>query len=460
MPSQRRSGPCGEENSASVWAVGTGKSPGFGYVRGSCGYFGRVSNLAFIGALAEKGYTQSGVAEAVNEVLRARGHEGTVGDRTVRTWVTGSTRWPHRRQREALEAVFGCTVEELGFEAPVRRHPTSARESTVKRRTFVSTVTGTAAVPVAALCAGAPPSVGTSDVIRLRNGLDSLAELDDTKGGHESLERAALAGAAEALELQKRSATQRTRRRLFSVAADYTGSAAWSALDSRQSERASNLLHQALYLTGMAQDAVAELCVWNLCSILARQQGDYAKAVDAALAAQSTLSAKRDPFLMSLAHARTAIGHSHTGGRHEALRSMGYAQEALDKAGDRPRPSWVAFYGRGELAALDSCVRAELGDFAEAEAASHHALVAIPSNFRRNRAMATMRLALAQLHQGDIDQACATTSEVFELLRGVPFPGRLRSLLGDFHRGLADLAPGSYIAQEWRDRYRSEWSRA
>ncbi|MFF2573534.1 hypothetical protein ACIRQF_07350 [Streptomyces sp. NPDC101191] len=44
-------------------------------------------------------------------------------------------------------------------------------------------------------------------------------------------------------------------------------------------------------------------------------------------------------------------------------------------------------------------------------------------------------------------------------MRGAPLPGRMRSLLGDFHRDLITLAPGSPTALDWADRYRAEWSR-
>ena len=72
--------------------------------------------------------------------------------------------------------------------------------------------------------------------------------------------------------------------------------------------------------------------------------------------------------------------------------------------------------------------------------------------------MTMVRLALAQLHQGDADQACDTTGDVFELMAGDPFPGRLRTMLGDFHRDLLTLAPSATMAKEWGDRYRTEWS--
>ncbi|MCW5253497.1 hypothetical protein [Streptomyces sp. SHP 1-2] len=327
------------------------------------------------------------------------------------------------------------------------------------RRNFLTAATGTAAaVPLAA---ARPHAVGTTDVIRLRNGLAALTALDASRGGHEALERAALAGATEALGLQKYAASQRIRQRLFSVAANYTASAAWSAVDARQSDRAQGHLNRALYLAGMAKDPVIELRVWNSHAMLALHRGEFSQAVDAGRAAQATAVTRRDPLFASLALARTAVGHSSVGDRRGALRSLGHAEDALAKAGaDDPRPSWVAFYGPSELMAITAIVRDEIGDSAGAEAASHRALAAIPKQFRRNRALATIQFALTQLHQHDAEQACATADEVFTLMAGDPLPGRMRSYLGDFLRDLITLAPDSTTAREWEDRYRSEWSQA
>ncbi|MFJ2262834.1 twin-arginine translocation signal domain-containing protein [Streptomyces sp. NPDC087844] len=416
-------------------------------------------NEALNSAMRERGLTQVELADAVNVRLDASGNVGTVSDRTVRNWLTGKSRWPHFRQRLALEAVFGCTARALGFSPPGRRRPSSSEpESPVDRRNFLTAATATAAAVTPFV--GAPPRVGTSDVIRLRSGLDALVVLDHSRGGHDGLERAALAGAAEALEKQKLGATQRIRQRLFSVAADYTATAAWSAIDARRMDRASQLLGRALYLAGMAKDPVAEMRVWNSYAMLAHHRGEYAEAVDAAYAAQGTAVARRQPLYSSLAHARTAVGHSNLGDAQAAIRSLGYAQEALGKVEmGEPAPSWIAFYGPAELLAMTAIVRHRIGDPAESEAASHSALSTIPKEFKRNRALATARLALAQLHQRDVDQACATASAVFNQMSGHPIPGRMRSLLGDYYRDLISLAPGATIAREWGDRYRSEWSR-
>ncbi|GGO45802.1 hypothetical protein GCM10012287_14580 [Streptomyces daqingensis] len=275
------------------------------------------------------------------------------------------------------------------------------------------------------------------------------------------MERAALAGAADALEKQKQAASQRIRQRLFAVAAEYTSTAAWSAVDAHQSERARGHLNRALYLAGMAKDSTAEMRVWNAHAMLARQQLRHTEAVDSGQAAQATAITRRDPLFASLAQARTAVGHANCGDRQAALRSLGHAQEALAKVKlDEPRPSWIAFYGPAELLAITAIVRGRIGDAAEAEAASHRALSAIPERFRRNRALATAQLALAQLHQHDIEQACASADTAFSLMDGDPIPGRMRSRLGDFYRDLLTLGPDASAAREWGDRYRTEWSRA
>ncbi|MFF4717588.1 hypothetical protein ACFY2V_40285 [Streptomyces eurythermus] len=414
--------------------------------------------------MVEHAFTQGVLADRVNEELKAAGHKGTVGDRTVRNWVTGKTRWPHQRQRDALTAVFGCTPACLGFYPPGTPAPPHEDLSAMLRRRFctaaTSAVAATALPSAGTRPSTRPTSVGTSDVLRLRDGLDRLTALDQRHGGHAALERAALAGAAEAVGLQDRSASQTIRQRLFGVAADYTTTAAWSCIDARQLDRARSHVNEALRLAGLSQDAVSLMRVWNSTAILAHQLGHYAEGVAAAQAAQSCAITRRDPLFGSLAHARAAVGHAHRGDRQAAIRSIGYAEEALARAEARPRPSWIAFYGPAELHALTGVVRSRLGQSAEAEAASHRALSALPAAYRRNRAMTIVDLAIAQLHQGDADHACTTTEEAFTLMSGSPLPGRLRVLLGDFYRDLLTLAPSTTVAREWADRYRSEWSPA
>lgn len=408
-------------------------------------------NVRLKSAVEEAGFTQAELVEKLNEQLRTAGHRGTVSDRTVRYWLTGKSRWPHPRQRAALEAVFGRPTVELGFVPP---------EGPLLRRTFLASTTATAAGSTLPTTPSTTGRVGTSDVARLRASLDGLMALDDARGGHAALERTALGGAAECLGSQSRASSQRVRQRLLGLAADFTATAAWSNIDARHLGRAQGQLKEALYLARMADDPTAEMRVWNSVAMLAHQRKEHSQAVDAAHAAQATAITRRDPLFASLAHARTAVGHANKGDRQPALRSLGFAEDLLGKANpSTPRPSWIAFYGPAELYALSAIVQDRLGDAAEAEAASHKALAVLPGQFRRNRALATARLGLAQLHQGDTEQACDTASTVFDLMAGGQLPGRMRSLMSDFYRDLQEQALTCPVARAWGDRYRDQWSR-
>ncbi|MGW4779912.1 XRE family transcriptional regulator [Streptomyces filamentosus] len=424
----------------------------------------RTRNEAFVGWMEREGWSAPALAKELDAVVRRltqrAGPGRELSEITVHKWRSGETSWPQEKYRIALEQVSGLPVGVLGFAAPDRRKNRGPVEDPVRRRSFAVLAAGAAGAAVLGPPASAVAGVGGGDVLRLRQQLDTLMVLDDSRGGHDALERAALAGAREAVALQEKPATQRTRQRLFSLAADYTATAAWSCVDARASARAQPLHERALQLAGLAQDPVATLRVWNSVAILAHQRGAYAEALAAGQAARNTGAARRDPLFASLAHARTAIAHAHLGDHRPALRALESAQKTLVQADPgRPRPSWVAFYGQAELHAITSIVHDRLGHSPAAEAASHHALAALPEEFARNRAFATARLALAQLHQGDVDQAAAATAGVFPLLGGAALPGRLRTLLGDFYRGLIATAPDAAVTRQWADRYRTEWSR-
>ncbi|WP_405587091.1 XRE family transcriptional regulator [Streptomyces sp. NBC_01092] len=299
-----------------------------------------------------------------------------------------------------------------------------------------------------------------SDVARVAAGLNALVAADQHQGGHADLEKAALKGRDSALELQQRCASERVRRALYTLAAEYTDAAAWSCTDARNLEQAQRYLNESATYAGLSQDGPTEMSVWVSLAILAAQRHNWHEALAAAQAAQASTAARRDPFFDSLGRVRSALAYSALGESRNALRSLGSAQEAFAKASERERPHWTAFYGQAELDHLGAIVNNRSGRHTHAEAMAHRALAKIPPGFRRNRALATAQLALAQLHQGDAEEAIATATDVFTIMDGDPLPGRMRTLIGDFHRDLFTLAPSITYARDWSDRLRAEWSRA
>ncbi|MEU5434723.1 helix-turn-helix transcriptional regulator [Streptomyces sp. NPDC020719] len=416
-----------------------------------------AANAILKSRMDELGLTQDELAGRMNAALaEITGRPGDVSARTIRNLLNGTSRRPIGRTCVALERVFGCPVEDLGFSTPrPTQHP---QEDPVRRRTFITSATGTAAAAVPLVAQRR--AVGMSDVARASAGMNALVAADDRLGGHAKLEKEAIRGRSSVLELQQRNAGERVRRALYALAAEYTTVAAWSCIDARNLDQAQQYLNESTTYAGLSQDGPTEMRVWVNLSMLAYQRRNWPEALAAAQAAQASSAARKDPFFDSLGRVRVALAYATLGDGRGALRALGSAQDSFTKAPELERPRWTAFYGRAELDHLAAVVHNNTERFAHAEAMAHRALARIPPAFRRNRALATAQLALAQLHQGDAEQATATAVEVFTIMDGTPLPGRMRTLIGDFHRDLFVLAPSTAYAREWADRMRVEWSRA
>ncbi|KRV49624.1 hypothetical protein AQ490_20125 [Wenjunlia vitaminophila] len=245
----------------------------------------------------------------------------------------------------------------------------------------------------------------------------------------------------EAVELQQRgSASPRVRRHLYATAARLASSAMWAAVDGRH-------LDQAVTLSGLSGDAATNFWVWSQASSLYKHVGQHGDALAAAEASRATRVVRQDPFYASLAHARLAVRHAGTGELTAARRSLGRAQDALDRSDPtEPRPSWMGFWGQGDLHlhAVITCF--DLGQWADAESHAHRALALLPRDTARDRALLHAYLALAQLHQGELEPAVSTALVVpTDIARRV---GRLVDGFGDRLRA---LAPGSAQARAWTE---------
>ncbi|MEU9111841.1 hypothetical protein AB0D04_08635 [Streptomyces sp. NPDC048483] len=400
----------------------------------------------------ELGYTQEELAKAVNGKLIEAGERDGVGDRTVRTWLTGKTAWPHRAKREALQAVFGCTAEELGFTPPPEPPAPPPEEPHVHRRRFVTAVGGTAAaaVPLIAAC----PTVGTSDVQRLRAGLACLWLMDDQEGGGSELERRALELCKYTENLQQAgSATSRIRSRLYALAASFTAAAMWAAVDTRSLDRAQRHLEKATHLAVLSGDGQVQHQAWRSAAMLAEQRGRPSDAVAAMEAAMATSTHRRDPLYASLTHANLAMALAVKGERHRARRALDRAADAFERADpQRPRSASVAFFTQGELDGLTAATLLRLGNAEQAEAHTYRCLGALRPDQHRNRAFYTAQVALCQVDQGDLEMACATAATV------APPPdspgGRIGHMLSSFTKTISEKAPDAAATRAWRDRMR------
>ncbi|MFE0689606.1 XRE family transcriptional regulator [Streptomyces xiamenensis] len=400
--------------------------------------------------MAESGLTQAELANAVNTELWSSGYGGTVSDRTVRNWLTGKTRWPHRRQRDALEAVFDCPITDLGFKQ--RGNPQELLEDRMLRRRFISASAGVAltTAPVPASVQAAATRVGMGDVARLLAKFTVLVANDHRYGGKLTIENQASALAGEALSLQARGgASQRVRNALYSCAASFTSSAMWAAIDGRRFAAAQRHFDRASSLAAMSGDSTIQFRIWSHAGSLYRHLERPVDALAANDVARSLPIARRDQVFASLGHARHAAIHGLTGDARAVRQTLGHAQEALERADQADqRPVWInAFYDQAELASLAVAAYLSLGYYAEAEAHAHRSLSLLRPGLHRTKAIITARLAHTQLGQGDLEPAVATAMSLTS--SPVDQHPRVSTMLDDFGNALRTAAPASPLTKTW-----------
>ncbi|MFF3356696.1 Tat pathway signal protein [Streptomyces sp. NPDC002917] len=395
------------------------------------------------------------LAEELNDaLLTLTGCRGKLTERTVFRWLSGENQWPQMKCRVVLEQVTGRSITELGFVRPQRNTARPApQKDPVRRRAFITV--GTATVLAAAAASAARPTVGTSDVLKLRSELAALWCLDDTAGGSAELENRALDLVERTRGLQQNgSATQKTRSRLYALAAAFTATAMWAAFDSRRFTGAQTHLNEAIHLAGLSGDGQVQHQIWRYAAMLADQLGRYADSVAAAEAAMNTRVHRTDPLYASLSHARLALSAASAGDRLRAQRAVVRAVDAFGQADlARQRPASMDFYTLGELHGLTGITHYRLGQGEMAEFHTHRCLAALRPEQNRNRAYYTAQTALSQLQQGEMELACATAERV------LPEPGadtgRVSHLLGTFTANLNQRAPGAVITRAWNTRTRT-----
>ncbi|MGW1039512.1 hypothetical protein [Streptomyces sp. NPDC002547] len=406
--------------------------------------------------LEKTGLTQADLADRLNKRIGTlTGQPGRLTDRHVRNWLTGKTRWPQRRQRVVLEEEFGTTAEELGFVPPAGRERAPS-EDPVRRRTFTNaTASLTAAAFLPAVPSNGSTRVGMSDADRLERNFADLVQADNQGGAGIRLETRALAHAQHALDLQAvGQASARVRRRLYYLAAAFTGTALWAAVEAQEPERAQGHLNKAMRLAGMAGSSEMQMRLWGHAALLSFQQQQMHDALAAAEAGRRSSVCRQDALFRSLASARLAGILSAVGEDAAALRTLAHAEKAYERADHgEQRPAWMSFFDCAELDGLGALVMARLGRHAESEARLHRTLTSLRPEFRRNRTYYTIHLALAQLAQGEADQAVATVLPLLPEKGEAPLAGRNGKLLRQFDRGLGQLAPGAGFVIEWQSRF-------
>ncbi|MFD5370722.1 XRE family transcriptional regulator [Streptomyces sp. NPDC127103] len=403
--------------------------------------------------MREHQYSANSLAKAVNSGLEAlTGKPGTYDGRHVREWRAGRVRWPNAAARHVMADLSGKSAIDLGFVPRSRTSSAAApQEDPMYRRTLV---TGAISVAVAAAAPGvaSPRKIGMSDVSRLQEKFAAVIASDHKRGGQRDIEQQAADLAGTALNLQNSgSATQRVRSSLYATAASFRSSAMWAAIDGRRFKDAVAHMREAQTLAELSGDQAIKFRIWSHAGTLYRHMGRPADARAANDVARSLHITRRDPMFASLGIARQMAiqGVSHE--LRSLPRTFDQAQEAMHRADASAfRPVWLlAFWDEAELHSLALSAHLAAGDWSTAEYHAHRCLASLRPHMQRSRAIATSRLAQAQLAQGDADTATHTAMKV-QSEAATQHP-RVSRMLQEFGAALRATAPGSVNARTWTE---------
>lgn len=392
------------------------------------------------------------------EVEKLTGRSGTVNERHIFKLLRGEHRSPNGLLRTALEKVTGLPAAELGFipRGSKTASPSPAPEDDpLYRRTLLAAATA-AGVSVAAPALKGPRRhrLSSNDVEVLKAELVAWTAAESMYGGTPELEKRAGDVTDEVIRLQQESnASARIRSELYTVAAAFSNSAMWAAIDGERFESAEHHLDRTIRLAGLSGDPATEFRVWSHASVLFRRLGRPTDALAAAEKSRTCSITRRDPLFASLSMSRIALNHADLGDGRSAMRYLDLAQKAFERADpNKHRPTWMDYYDQAELDHLAMAASIQLAHWPGAEKHAHRSLAYVRPDLKRNMALVRANLAVAQLGQRDLEQAVATAQLIPE---GMMRHARVRGLLDRFTEQVTTLAPRNPEARDWQALYRT-----
>lgn len=277
--------------------------------------------------------------------------------------------------------------------------------------------------------------VGLGDVAAIKTTADMFAELDDRFGGDHARHAAIQYLSTEVAPLLRGQYTEQVGRALFSTAAEATLLAGWMSYDACRHGLAQRYFLQALRL---AQDANDRRLAGSILSAMSHQAtflGRYTQAATLARAALMGISPVATPTLRAQFHAMEARALARTGDVRACEAALSAATRALESRNTDDEPEWISYFDEAELAAEAAhCFR----DVKSARRAVEHAENAMSGSHVRSDFFATMVLADAHLHAGDVEEACRVARDALDLGEQLK-SARCVSYLAEFRQNLATV---------------------
>ncbi|WP_327673714.1 sporulation protein [Kitasatospora sp. NBC_00458] len=263
--------------------------------------------------------------------------------------------------------------------------------------------------------------VGAVDLAELREAADDARRWDSKYGGGNWKANSVTACRQErAVPLLNGSFGDEVGRELFSVTAELSRLAGWTAFDVGQHEVAQRHFIQALRLARAGGDVQLGCYVLTTMAMQTLLRGFASEAVDMTQGAFERAKGQAAPRVLAFTKLIEARAHARDNDARAASAALTASESLLGRARDGgEEPAWIDFYHHARLSADAAEVFRDLRKPKEALVWNAQAAAMRPGVFTRSVGMRLAIVGTAHLQGGDLDQGLRLGHQAVDILARV-----------------------------------------
>lgn len=332
--------------------------------------------------------------------------------------------WPLWLPNQELAGIKQPWTQEGTIEALIE----VSRKAPIDRRGF-TVLTGTALTTLALQSMNDPEplvsalqgkSVAPVVADQLEQQVASARLMDDSMGGEQILICVASHLGIAINLLKTGSYTETMGRRLCGLAAEAARLAGWLSFSINRHAAAQQYFLAGLRAAHTAGDRGISGHILAVMSYQAAMTGNPHDAVALIQASQNGLTNASNPTVLALVAAREAQAQAKAGNASECQEALDRAFETYERlTSQQHTPAWAYYVDEAFLNAQAGRALLDLDDARRAEKYLRTAMAQTDQSFVQARCVYLSRLAVAQLRQHDLEQACALGLQAIQLANNV-----------------------------------------
>ncbi|MFY4719398.1 sporulation protein [Streptomyces sp. LaBMicrA B280] len=299
--------------------------------------------------------------------------------------------------------------------------------------------------------------VGQADLAELRDAAEEARRWDSKYGGGSwKADSVTVCLQERAAPLLRGSFTDAVGRELFSVTAELSRLAGWTAFDVGRHDVAQRHFIQALRLARAGGDVQLGCYVLTTMAMQSLMRGFVSEAIDMAQGAFERAKGQAAPRVLAFTKLIEARAHARDGAVRAASRVLAASEDLLGRAdaAGGPEPAWIDFYRHARLSADATEVFRDL-KIPKAALAWDRQAAAMPSGvFTRSVGMRLAIVGTAHLQARDLDHGLALGNRSVDILARVR-SSRAKDYVREFNTALAPWRRESSV-RDFLDRTHAE----